>query len=532
MTTPIEGVGAQWGSFQPQQQAAPTVPSANTEANGPINQLLSQLGQGVNPSDIKAALAPIAGAHTVQMPSNFQTPVQPFQPTPMDRTPAVGAGYARAQGIGNAITGAMNVLGSVVTAEKQNKQNVLRDAATKVITSQSNMDEAQQQLEMARKSGDTETALKMQQIIEQNKKVMGTVFADKKLRNDLAKGFNFNYVDPSKNKTEYHAAVSEAIKNAKTHQQKIEAVKALKEKMNTGAASNAQNAFMASQPQGLAPNTQAQTQLQMKMEQQKNIGESIKALAPVWSAQIKAGSDLDRAKMQAQVQLRVAAVNGQKDIDKQLLVNKQHSIDNQAARSLAAYKAHLDTWIHSVDSANPEIIMKDFQTAADSYQKNLSAIQQRRDDINKELDKVSASYGSNAASRTIELRRELESLDQQRAAATTSLNSATQYAAKMTGMNVDSFKLNVPTVHVGDGVNSDAAKSNSFPKPATHSDSADIDPRTGRPFSSRVSTAERILIKAHHQLGEAGVGASRVLGNVNREASKIKNFFGAGSQSN
>ena len=517
--TPIKS----WGSFTP-QATVPTIPSSTSvPTSDPISTLIAQMGAPVTEKEIQAATTPIAGTHAAQLPSSMTTPITPHQDAPLDYRPVVGAGNARARGIGNTVTAVMNGLGRVVTAEAQNKQNQIRDSATKVITSQQAIDEAQQQLDMAMQSGDTTTVAKMKDIIQQNTQARDAIFADPKMRKALVKGFNFNYVDPTQNKTTEHAAVQEAIKGAKTRQEKIAAIKALQAKQNTAAGAAAGAAYAKAQPQGLAPNTQAQMQVQMKMAAQKNMVDSIRALAPVWSAQTKAGADLTIADKKAQVALRVAAVNNASAIDKQLLVNKQHQIDNAAARSLALYKAHLDAWVKSIDTADPANIMKNFGTASSAYQTQISDIQKSRQALNLEVDKESAAHGSAAASRVIELRRQLQNLDAQQTSAQNSFYAAQQYAAKMTGLDINQFKVDVPVPQVGDGANASPAT-----KSSTSADSADVDPRTGQPFNSDVPTADRILIRAHHALGEAGIGAARGLENINRETQRVKQFFGSG----
>ena len=276
MPNGLEGV--HWGSFGP--GFTPVVPASQTQtssgASDPIAAMMEQMGPAITEKDIQAAATPIAGPHAAQLPSNMTTPITPHQDTPLDYRPVVGAGNARARGIGNSITAVMNGLGKVVTAEAQHKQNQIRDSATKVITAQQAIDEAQQQLDMAMQSGDTATVAKMKDIIQQNTAARDGVFADPKMRKALAKGFNINYVDPQQNKTTEHAAVQEAIKGAKTRQEKIAAIQALRQKQNAEAATAAGKAYAAAQPQGLAPNTQAQMQLQMKLEQQKVQQQAIK----------------------------------------------------------------------------------------------------------------------------------------------------------------------------------------------------------------------------------------------------------------
>lgn len=505
--------GLHWGSFEPQSAASVPSSGASKSEEDPIAALMAQIPQ-VTEREIQAAATPIAGPHAAQMPSSLTTPITPHQDTPLNTRPVVGAGNARARGIGNTITAVMNGLGRVVTAEAQNKQNQIRDAATKVMEAQQAVDQWEQQ---ARMTTDPKQAAYFQKQAEEARNTRDGVFADPKMRKALVKGFNFNYTDPTQNKTTEHAAVQEALKGLKTKQEKIAAIKELRAKQNAAAGATAGAAYAKAQPRGLAPNVQAQMQLQAKMEQQKNYLESLKALAPVFSARIKAGADMNKAEMESQVKLRVAAVDYQRDIDKQLLENKQHDIDNAAARGLAKYKASLDAWVKQIDTTKPSDIMKGFETAGKDYQTQLTDIQKSRQALNAEIDKKPS------ASRVIELRRQLTALDAQQATATNAFNAASSYAAKMTGLDINQFKVDVPTVHVGDGANATTTA-----KPAAASDSTDIDPRTGKPFSSSVPTADRILIRAHHELGEAGIGASRILGNVNRESKRVKQFFGTG----
>src|SRR5476651_1253190 len=109
--------------------AAQSVPAAPPPGQGSgggqdsfVEELIRNISKPIDPGLVNAAVSPIPGAHAAQMPTSLTTPIQPHQDQPM-RTGAVGHHAAKLQGIGNAITGATNALGTVVTKEAQQKQN-------------------------------------------------------------------------------------------------------------------------------------------------------------------------------------------------------------------------------------------------------------------------------------------------------------------------------------------------------------------------------------------------------------------------
>jgi hypothetical protein len=368
-----------WGSFNPQASAA-TVPSSNsTDAKDPTIEMLKQMAPKITEKDIQAAVTPITGPHAAQMPSSLSTPIQPHQDTPLDYRPVVGAGNARARGIGNTITSVMNGLGRVVTAEAQNKQNQVRDAATKVITSQQAIDEAQQQLDIATQNGDTATVAKMKDIIHQNTGVRDGIFADPKMRKALAKGFNINYVDPTQNKTSEHAAVQEAIKGAKTRQEKMAAIQALRQKQNTEAGAVAGAAYAKAQPIGLSPNTQAQVQLQTKMAEQKVAQETIKNMMNFKASVMRSNAIVDASKvrtlgasMLAQQKMAV-----QQDQLKQRFAQAEKLLGQRFNNSLklistrANVARQLSKDIYADKQADPLTIYTKTMKTAESYQQNM-----------------------------------------------------------------------------------------------------------------------------------------------------------------
>jgi hypothetical protein len=183
---------------------------------------------------------------------------------PQDKTPTVGAGNARAQGIGNSVTGVMNILGQLSQKETQHKQDQLRDASVKVIQSQQAIDEATRQRDAAKASGDTNGMAAAQKIIDQNEAVRDGIFADPKVRKGLAKGFNISYTDPQSNDSEEHKAVMAGIKQAQTAQQKKQLIQQYKQQQNQTAGKSMGAAYAQQQPTSFQPNVEAQQKLQIE----------------------------------------------------------------------------------------------------------------------------------------------------------------------------------------------------------------------------------------------------------------------------
>lgn len=258
----------------------PASPSSQQPAGPDINELIKAISTPLPSELIRSAATPMVGPHAVALPSSLTTPIAVPQPGQLDKTPVVGAGNARAQGIGNAVIGSTNALAAVITAERQHKQGQVRDAATKVIMAQQAIDEAKQVHDQAASSGDTEAAAKAQELIDQNTKVRDGVFADPRMRKALQKGFNISYTDPQSNKTEEHVAVQQAMKQAKTIQEKRQIARDAAAKQNAASGAAMGEAFAKQQPLSMAPNRIAQLQLQLAQDQKKNLTDLYKAVAP------------------------------------------------------------------------------------------------------------------------------------------------------------------------------------------------------------------------------------------------------------
>lgn len=246
----------------------PALPAATAAPQGEndevMNQLIKTITTPIDPALVRAATTPVASQRSTQVPSSLQRPVEAPTPGQHIPNPMAGAGSASGVGIGNAVIGAMNILGKVSQHEQQAKQDQLRDAATKVINAQSAVDEATRQRDAAKTNGDTTGMDAAQKIIDQNEAVRDGVFADPKLRKGLQKGFDISYTDPSQNKTDEHAAVMAAIKQAKTAQEKKTAIQQLRQQQNQQVGKGMGAAYAKQQPQTFQSNVEAQQKLQIE----------------------------------------------------------------------------------------------------------------------------------------------------------------------------------------------------------------------------------------------------------------------------
>ncbi len=276
-----------------------STPTANTDF---IQQLVKNISSPVDPNLVRQANTPVAGQHAPTVPSSFQTPVAPYQERPLDQRRVVGRSNASRQGIGNAFTAATNALGTIVTKEAQIKQGHIRDAATKVIMAQQGIDEAKIAHDQAIQAGDAAAASKYQALIQQNQQSRDAIFADPKMRKALQKGFDISYTDPGANKTEEHAAVQEALKNAKSMQEKRQIMQQQQAKQNEAAGSAMGSAFEKSMPQGMAANTLAQAQLSQVLADKKVQQEAMKNLMTFQASVYRSDKAYDASQMRVVAQ--------------------------------------------------------------------------------------------------------------------------------------------------------------------------------------------------------------------------------------
>jgi hypothetical protein len=369
------------GVAQPAQSvpAAPQQQSAYSGNADPIQmELIRNITAPIDPNLIHAAINSGAGAHSAQLPSSLQRPIAPYQERPMNNNPVVGHRQGKLQGIGNAITGATNAIGTVMNKEAQMKQDQTRDAATKVIMAQQSIDEAKQAHDAAIANGDAVAASKAQELIQQNTQARDAVFADPKTRRALAKGFDISYTDPSQNKTEEHAAVQAAMKQAKTLQERKQILQAQQQKDNTAAGQSAGAAYEKAQPQGLAPNNAARQQLQLIQSQKALTQETLKnyqtfkasamhANATVSAAMIHTQGAAMMEQSRLQQQQQQLAQRFQQQLTMQNIRYKD-DISLIGVRAAAAQRTAMA--IYTDKESDPLTMYNKTRTAAETYSKN------------------------------------------------------------------------------------------------------------------------------------------------------------------
>jgi len=493
-------------------QSVPTTPQSAGGGGFDIASLIQNISTPIPQGLMQAATPSVSGGHAMQVPSSLQQPIGPHQDRPMDTRRVVGAKAAKLQGIGNAITGATNAIGAVVTKEAQIKQNQIKDSATKVIQAQQAIDEAKQLHDSAIATGDAATASKAQEMIQKNTQARDAIFADPKMRKALVKGFNISYTDPASNKTEEHTAVMAAMKDAKNWQEKRQKMQEYQQQQNQAAGSAAGEAFAKGQPQGMAANVLAQQQVAAIQNQNKERLETVKALGPLWVEKMRAEGNLNVAEVNKAADLRKAAIEANSKIDVQLLKNKQDDKNNAASLSLEAYRKSADRALELLKQGNPVEVLKAFNESQKNYETAITENQKSRQALNNELDKADESRG-------IEIRRQLQSMDAMDEQAKNAFTLTRNVIAKGLSIDVTDSRLQIPTVKVGEGVQSGRAASTST------TPSTDLDPRTGAPWKSSVSTTDRLLIKAHYEEGILSHNVETTVESINKGVRKLERFF-------
>ena len=379
-------------------QGVPATPAAQSSRNGgpDIASLIQNISTPIPQGLMQAATTPVQGGHAMQVPSSLQQPIGPHQDRPMDQRQVVGRKAAKLQGIGNAITGATNAIGAVVTKEAQIKQNQIKDSATKVIQAQQAIDEAKQLHDSALATGDAATASKAQEMIQKNTQARDAIFADPKMRKTLVKGFNISYTDPASNKTEEHTAVMAAMKDAKNWQEKRQKMQELQQQQNQQAGSAAGEAFAKGQPQGMAANALAQSQVSMIQAQQKIQQQTMKDVMTYQAAMAGHQATVTAAQLRTQAQSiqQQNTFNHQQDMLNQRFAQAQHLLKERlnndfaliGAREKAARELADD--VYSDKETDPLTMYTKSNTAMLKYQDNLSKNQNLLTTLMEERQKL------------------------------------------------------------------------------------------------------------------------------------------------
>lgn len=152
----------------------------------------------------QAATVPVSGGHI--LPQGIITPGAGhiYSQLPLDNSPVVGHKQAMQQGIANLSKSVANVVGQVQQAVDQKKTQALAVNIEHVMNAQKSIDQAKQILAQ----DPNNQAAKDQ--LQKSTGIMNEVLSDDKNRKAIAKAFNINFTDPSKNNTPEHAALKQA----------------------------------------------------------------------------------------------------------------------------------------------------------------------------------------------------------------------------------------------------------------------------------------------------------------------------------
>lgn len=240
---------------------------------GALDQIVSMLGggsQGISNADITQALAPTLQRQQQQMPAYFTQPRREvLPPAQMNRQEVIGAGNARGRDIGNAVSASVRTLSNFAAKRDQMQQAKEARKVQTMLNAQAGMDQAQQQLATMKPGDPGYDAAKA--ALEQNQRVINTLFQDKKFVNSVQKGFDISLTDPSQNKTEHHNIVQKGIELFKKQNQTP---------YTPEQASQMAAKFAASQPVQLQPNQFTMQRLQLQMQQRKDQVELMRSILP------------------------------------------------------------------------------------------------------------------------------------------------------------------------------------------------------------------------------------------------------------
>jgi hypothetical protein len=197
--TPTQTVPAATQATQQQQQ---------TGAAGV--DIISQLITTAREADTRAAEAakaatiPITGGHVAPQSFNLPGAGRQYKQFELDTSPVTGKHQATMQGLANLSKSVANVVGQVQQQRDQKKTQELSVNIEHLMTAVASEDQAKQVLAQDPNNQAAKDQLAKAQGIQSE------VLNDDKNRKAIAKAFNINFVDPSKNNTPEHAAMKQA----------------------------------------------------------------------------------------------------------------------------------------------------------------------------------------------------------------------------------------------------------------------------------------------------------------------------------
>lgn len=243
-----------------------------------IDQILAKNQEALNKAAMEAS-TPVAGNVPTAIPSNLQGRQRVPQVGELDHREVVGAGNARAQGIGNSVIGVMNAVNRISAAHENKKSLEIADATQQLMELQQGINEAK----LVTPEQGAETYATAQKVIQANTQRQQTILSDNTIRKAIQKGMKIDFTDPKENNTPEHKGVLWGRRKAEEAEKQRQ--------LQKDPLAYAKK-FQEGQPKGMVPNTPAIQRYQMLAEQQKNLVNMQRAMAPVLSAAIRAGAYL------------------------------------------------------------------------------------------------------------------------------------------------------------------------------------------------------------------------------------------------
>ena len=223
------------------------------------SKLLAEIfskNQGDLAKAASAAATPIPGGHATDLPLSMDPTPRPDKFGQLNHQPTVGAGNARAQGIGNSVIAVTNLLAGTKNALDNKKKLEVASATQQLLTAQQAYDQSAQLYKANPQNADAKAAM------ERNKNIMNGILGNEKLRKSIAKGMNIDFTDPQSNNTLEHKGVEQGKQMAKEHIDYAEQ-------------------FNKQTPQVMVPNQQAIEAYKAKLEEQKLNTETMRAFIPM-----------------------------------------------------------------------------------------------------------------------------------------------------------------------------------------------------------------------------------------------------------
>lgn len=325
-------------------------PSQQPQAAAQGVDLISTLIQQAHEVDTRAAasakqaIIPIAGGHIApQQQKQFgnQNPRMFAQ----DTNPVVGKHQATMRGLRNAAAGVANLITQVDQHEAKKEQQNLSVNIERLMHATASMDQAQTVLKQDPNNADAKAQF------EKAKASADEILSDKKNRSQIAKAYNINFTDPSKNNTPQHAALKQAQESFSEQFQKQ-----LPTEMQPNQVAIAQATSDAAEAKATHSLIEKITPAIIRAQSAQNVADTaaksrtdaagVAASSRIEAANIGYHRGIDAAKIAGHFHLAAALATAKNRMD---LLDKKYEhaqgkgLDKMSAREINAYIKDLET---------------------------------------------------------------------------------------------------------------------------------------------------------------------------------------------